>query len=109
MSDARTTTITDTDRVEWLLRYGSAIRADGVTIESREQVDEQIRKLRMRVRLVWEEAMRPGEAATGERLDGAHESASPQRSTLFARTAVLSAANRQLAVVIGDLRLRRCS
>ena len=108
MSDARTTTITDTDRVEWLLRYGSAIQADGVTIQSRDQVDDQIRKSRRH----------SDAAATGEALEGTRESETPKpmhglaHGTLFSRTAelsMISAANRELAMIIGDLRLRRCS
>jgi len=93
MADEHTMTITDTDRLEWLLRYGSPLQIDGGPIQSRAQVDEQIRRSRFRVGRAWE-----GSAPQSEPV--------AQNVVPFS---VISAANRELAIVIGDLRLRRCS
>ena len=119
MIDERATTITDTDRLEWLLRNGSPLQIDGTPIQSRDQVDEQIRRSRFRAGREWEGSVAQSHpVATDEELEVVRESATPKRmgglahGTLFSRSAelrVLSAANRELAIFIGDLRLRRCS
>lgn len=116
MSDARTTTITDTDRVEWLLRHGTAMQVDGAPIRSREQVDEQIRRSRRQCGRAW--GMAHGAVATDDALETPREADTPKptkslvHGTLLSRTvelSMISAANRELAIIIGDLRLRRCS
>ena len=118
MSDERRTIITDTDRVEWLLRYGSPIQIDGGPIGSREQVDAQIRKSQMQIGRAWTSVKQPDTEPKDKEFEAQPEPVAPKRmndvpgGTLLARSAelsMLSAANRELAIVIGDLRLRRYS
>ena len=119
MSNLHTTTITETDRVEWLLRHGSTIPVNGRRIQSREQVDEQIRKSRLLIGRTWNKTVADQDAlATDEEHEVVQEAATATRMDVLARTAFLarsaelgtiSAANRELAIIIGDLRLRRCS
>ena len=117
MSNLHTTTITETDRVDWLLRHGSAMQVNGRRIQSREQVDEQIRKARLQIGRSWNKTLAEQDASAQEER---HEDISEPttrmdvltRTALLARSAelgMISAANRELAVFIGDLRLRRCS
>ncbi|HUP94976.1 MAG TPA: hypothetical protein VM164_08700 [Burkholderiales bacterium] len=84
MSNERATTITDTDRLDWLLRGA---------VQSREQIDQQIRKSRMQIGRAWEKTVAQDDAVV----------------TNVVPFSVISASNRELAIVIGDLRLRRCS